>query len=94
MNFVQESLAQLQALYSLGKKISIIGPAKRASVVRTMLLEKMVEKIVFIEKIHALSFFPNYMVIVILWKKPDKNLVLCQDITASYLSLSILLLLI
>ena len=45
MNFVQESLAQLQALYSLGKKISIIGPAKRASVVRTMLLEKMVEKI-------------------------------------------------
>lgn len=45
MNIFQDSLTKLQMLYSLSKKISIISSTKRASVYRTMLLEKMLEKI-------------------------------------------------
>lgn len=45
MNILLDSLTKLQTLYSFSKKISIIDSAKRAGAQRTMLLEKMVEKI-------------------------------------------------
>lgn len=45
MNTFQDSLSRLQTLYSFSKRISIINSAKRASTQRTILLEKMLEKI-------------------------------------------------
>ena len=45
MNIFQDSLLRLQTLYSFSKRISIINSAKRASTQRTILLEKMLEKI-------------------------------------------------
>lgn len=45
MEYLQDGLAKLQSLYSFCKKISIIGSAKFAGSHRTLMLEKMVEKI-------------------------------------------------
>ena len=45
MNIFQVSLSRLQTLYSFCEKISIIDSAKRASTQRTIVLEKMLEKI-------------------------------------------------
>lgn len=45
MDILSDSYSKLQTLYSIGKKVSIIGDAKRAGSERTVLLEKMVEKI-------------------------------------------------
>lgn len=45
MNVFQDSLSRLQTLYSSSKKISIINSVKCASTQRTILLEKILEKI-------------------------------------------------
>lgn len=45
MNIFQESLEKLQTLYSISKKISIIEHAGSARVHRTIILEKILEKI-------------------------------------------------
>lgn len=45
MNIFRDSHTKLYTLYSFSKRISIIDSVKRASVQRTILLEKMVEKI-------------------------------------------------
>lgn len=51
MGDFQDCLLKLQTLYSFSKNISIISSTKRARVYRTMVLEKMLEKIL----IHAHS---------------------------------------
>ena len=45
MNILQDSLTKLETLYSFSKKISIINSVKSATTQRTMLLEKIIEKI-------------------------------------------------
>lgn len=44
MGILQDSLAKLGTLYAFSRKISIIHAARRAGALRTILLEKMVEK--------------------------------------------------
>lgn len=45
MKELQDGLTKLQTLYSFSKKISMINSAKRATTERTILLEKLLEKI-------------------------------------------------
>lgn len=45
MNILQDSLTNLETLYSFSKKISIINSVKSATTQRTMILEKLLEKI-------------------------------------------------
>lgn len=45
MNTFQDSVTKLKTLYSFSKRISILGAAKQARVHRTIILEKMLEKI-------------------------------------------------
>lgn len=45
MSIVQDSLTKLETLYSFSKKVSIINSVKNATTQRTMLLEKILEKI-------------------------------------------------
>lgn len=45
MSQLKDSLEQLQNLYAFSKKVSIIDSARRAGALRTMILEKILEKI-------------------------------------------------
>lgn len=54
MSILKDSLTRLETLYSFSKRVSIIDSAKRATTQRTILLEKMLEKILLHD--HSILF--------------------------------------
>lgn len=61
MAIIQDCIVNLETLYSVSKKVSILGSAKRARVHRTMVLEKILEKILLHDHsiLLLLSIIPN-----------------------------------
>lgn len=54
VSILKDSLTRLETLYSFSKRVSIIDSAKRATTQRTILLEKMLEKILLHD--HSILF--------------------------------------
>ena len=73
MSILQDSVTKLKALYSFGKRISIIDSAKHAGTQRTILLEKIFEKIL----LH------DHSILVLLGVIPDQTRELDVSLIAS-----------